>query len=333
MSFEIKTVTPDDDDTRVDRWFKRYYPDIGNGLIQKMLRKGMIRVDGKRAKSNDRLQAGQDIKIPNAILTAVSSPKPKKLPPKLTADDVIYIKSLVIYEDEHVIALNKPPGIATQGGSKVSEHIDGYLDGLKGKDGQRPKLVHRLDRDTSGVMLIAKSQKAAKHLGEAFKERNVRKYYWAITRPAPDLNEGVINIPLSKSKGRGGERMARDNQNGKKSETYYTVIERIGKKAAWVAFWPRTGRTHQIRAHSLIMGCTIFGDPKYCNEELMEWTDEAGALEDRLHLHARRIIIPHPVFQNRFIDVVAELPDHMRKTWKYFGFNAKDKTDPFEGVE
>lgn len=334
---EFVKVKEGDDGIRLDRWFKKYYPQANHIMVQKLCRKGQIRIGGKRVKPNDRIEMGQEIKVPMAIVTAYQVKPDKKKPAKLTDKERAFIKSLVLYEDAHVIAINKPHGLATQGGSKQKDFIDKYLDAFTNKQGERAKLVHRLDKDTSGVLLLARSAKAAKKLGDAFKSHDVRKYYWALTRPAPEMNEGVIKAPLAKGKGRGGERMMRDDEKGKKAVTYYSVMERMGKRAAWVAFWPRTGRTHQIRVHAALMHTPILGDFKYgigefkYGEDLAKWEGEEGAVDEKLHLHARRIIIPHP-FDKRILDITAPLPEHMAKTWRYFNLNAKDKTDPFEMV-
>lgn len=324
MKNEGVVIGESDDGQRLDRWLKKNYPHIPFGQMQKILRTGQIRVDGKRAKGEARLATGQILRIP-PMLTM----EPKKTKDGISEKDAAFIQSLVIYQDQHIIALNKPAGIATQGGSKVSKHIDGMLDGLK-QGGERPHLVHRLDKDTSGVLLLARGAKAARAMGEVFKSRDIRKYYWAITVPAPVEHEGKIKSMIAKVEGRGGERMmAVDDDSGKMALTFYSTIEKLGDNVAWVAFWPRTGRTHQIRVHAAEIGCPLMGDFKYgFDPELLEEPD----LPQSLHLHARRIIFEHP-FTGKKIDITAPLGDDMRKTFKFFGFNPNDKTDPFEDVE
>lgn len=313
-----------DDGQRLDRWLKKHYPDIPFGQVQKILRTGQLRVDGKRVKGEARLAAGQILRIPPQM----TMPQPKTKD-GVNEKDAAFIQSIVIYKDEHIIALNKPAGIATQGGSKINKHIDGMLDALR-FGGDRPHLVHRLDKDTSGVLLLARGPKMARALGDVFKGREIRKYYWAVTVPAPAEHEGKIRSNIGKAQGRGGERMMQvDGEDGKMALTYFSVMESLGQGLAWVAFWPRTGRTHQIRVHAEQMGCPLLGDYKYgYDPELLD----KPQLTDDLHLHARRIIFEHPA-TGRKVDITAPLNPVMKKTFKFFGFNPDDKTDPFEDVE
>lgn len=320
------TIAEGDDGQRLDRWLKRHYPGIPFGQLQKILRTGQLRVDGKRAKGDTRLAAGQVLRIPPQM----SAPEAKE-PRPVSQKDVDFINSIVIYKDEHVMALNKPPGLAVQGGTKIGRHIDGLLEGLTNREGEKPHLVHRLDKDTSGVLLLARTAKAARELGHMFKGRGIRKYYWAITVPVPELAQGKISAPLAKGNVGGGERMmAVSDEDGKSALTYYSVMETVGKKLAWVAFWPKTGRTHQIRVHALEMGCPLLGDFKYGGRQ--EVLDDSPELPGILHLHARRIIMPHPVTGKK-LDITAPLSPEMKKTFAFFGFNAEDKTDPFEELE
>ena len=318
-------VTEEEDGVRLDRWLKKHYPDSTFSNLQKILRTGQLRVDGKRAKGEVRLEKGQSIRVPPQLATAL--PKSER---GLSKKDADFIKSLVIYKDEHVIALNKPPGVATQGGTKISHHIDGLLEALA-VDGVKPHLVHRLDKDTSGVLLLARNPRIAKILGEMFQGRDIRKYYWAITVPAPVQYQGKIKSTIAKVDGPGGEKMRGVSEGeGKMALTYYQVIETAGTKLAWVAFWPRTGRTHQIRVHALEMGCPLLGDYKYSHNQPL--LDELRELPDMLHLHARRLIMPHPVTGKK-LDITAPLDPQMKKTWKFFNFRPDDKSDPFEDVE
>lgn len=316
-----------DDGQRLDRWLKKNYPGFTFGQLQKILRTGQLRVDGKRAKGETRLAAGQVIRIPPML----QGPAPERkwtMPQK----DIDFIRSLVIYQDRDVIAINKPAGLAVQGGSKIEKHIDGLLDGLKeDEEDERPHLVHRLDRDTSGVLLLARNTRTARELGDQFRGRGIRKYYWAVTVPAPELEQGKIHSHIAKIDAGGGERMmVVDEEEGKSALTFYQVMDRVGDKLAWVAFWPRTGRTHQIRVHALQMGCPLLGDYKY--EEYQPFLEENPNLPRVLHLHARRLILPHPATGKK-LDITAPLDPDMKKTFKYFGFNADDKSDPFDIVE
>lgn len=315
-----------DDGQRLDRWLKKHYPETGFGQIQKILRTGQLRIDGKRAKGDMRLATGQVVRIPPQMQT----PAPGEVR-ELSQKDIDFIRSMVIFKDEHIIALNKPSGLAVQGGTKIGKHIDGLLDGLKFDQEERPKLVHRLDKDTSGLLLLARGTKMARELGELFKGRDIRKYYWAVAAPAPEMNQGKVKSALTKIEGEDGERMmVVDDGEGKMSLTYYSVMERLGNNLAWIAFWPKTGRTHQIRVHAVQMGCSLLGDFKYDPEQ--RFLQDTRELPHVLHLHARRIIFIHPATQ-REVDITAPLGVEMKKTFKHFGFDADDKTDPFEELE
>ncbi len=320
------TVNEVDDGQRLDRWLKKHYPDVPFGQVQKILRTGQLRIDGKRAKGDARLVKGQLIRIPPQL----ANPQPK-VDRGLGEQDTKFIQSLVIYKDADVIAINKPSGLASQGGTKIGKNVDYLLDGLKFDYENRPHLVHRLDKDTSGVMLLARHPQAARVLSEMFRGRDIRKYYWAVTAPAPEINQGKIRSALAKVDIGGGERMMKtDDEEGKMSLTFYSVIERVGNNLAHVAFWPRTGRQHQIRVHAVEMGTPLLGDFKYDPEQL--FLAENPNLPETLHLHARRMILPHPMTTGK-LDITAPLSPDMKKTFKYFGFNAEDKTDPFEDIE
>lgn len=324
------TVSEADDGQRLDRWLKKELAGTPFGLIQKLIRKGQVRVDGKRGKSDTRLEAGQDVRIP-----PVESKEEKEQRP-LTEDDKAYIQSLVIYDDGDVVAINKPYDLPTQGGSGIYRHVDFYLDGLKNDKGIAPRLVHRLDRDTSGVLLLARSAKAVRELGKAFKGRAMRKYYWAITVPAPEMLDGEIHAAIAEGKGSMKDRMVIDPEEGRPASTLFEVVETAAKKAAFVVFWPRTGRKHQIRVHALKLGCPILGDTKYelqndHPEQDIHMTKDLG-LAQRLHLHARRLIFPHPI-TGKTIDLNAPLPDDLKKSWKALGFDPAYKEDPFADVK
>jgi 23S rRNA pseudouridine955/2504/2580 synthase len=321
---ESVTVTAAEDGVRLDRWLKKHYPSMTFGNLQKILRTGQLRVDGKRVKGDARLAEGQQVRIPPQLAA------PQKAGQGVSAKGAELIRSLVIYEDDHIIAINKPAGLASQGGSKITRHVDGLLEGLS-VNGVKPHLVHRLDKDTSGVMLLARNPKVAKALGALFQGRDIRKYYWAITVPAPAVYQGKIKSTLAKVDGPGGEKVQGvAEEKGKTAITYYQVMETAGTRLAWVAFWPQTGRTHQIRVHALEMGCPLLGDYKYSHHQ--ELLEEQPELPNMLHLHARRIILPHPV-TGKALDITAPLDPKMKKTWKFFNFNPDDKSDPFAEVE
>ncbi|PCJ99385.1 MAG: pseudouridine synthase [Zetaproteobacteria bacterium] len=328
-------VKDDDDGQRLERWLKKYVPDMPYFLIQKLLRKGQIRVDGKRAKPETRISGGQEIKIPRFY---VSDKKREPKKHKITEEDIIFMRSLVIYEDEDIIALNKPYGLAVQGGTNTKRHIDGMLEVFQNEEGVLPRLVHRLDKDTSGILLLARSAKAAREIGFTFKNREVRKIYWSIVTPTPELLDGSIKAPIIKSTG-DYEKMVIDEEEGKFAMTDYVVIESAGRAAAFVAFWPRTGRTHQIRVHAAdALGSSILGDRKYRavqDEEckLIEADLEGMDLAKRLHLHAYRLILPHPIKRGKTLDITAPLAPDLVKSWKNFGFNHKYKQDPFADLD
>ena len=330
---KMMTVKEDDDGQRLDRWLKRHVSEMPYVLAQKLMRKGAIRIDGKRVKPETRIKTGQEIKIPNFEVTT----QKKKVPLRITQEDKKYLREMILYEDEDVIALNKPAGIAVQGGSKTKRHIDGLLPALK-KGDVVPRLVHRLDKETSGVLLLARSAKAARELGFTFKKGNVKKLYWAITTPTPEILEGTIKAPIIKA---GGvyETMVIDEEEGKSAITEYSVIENAGRSAAFIAFWPRTGRTHQIRVHAAsALGSAVLGDHKYKAKKDEECklidADLAGMnLAKRLHLHSHRIILPHPIKKGVILDITAPLSPELVKSWKNLGFNHKLKIDPFEALD
>lgn len=315
-------VLPEEDGQRLDRWLKKRIPYV---LVQKFIRTGQVRVDGKRVKGDTILQKGQDVRIPP--FEDQSNKKPEKKP--LTAEDKKFIRSLVVYDDGDVVIINKPHGLASQGGGTVTRHVDGMLEGLKGKEGMKPRLVHRLDQETSGLLIMARSPKAVKVLGERFKNKHVKKIYWAITVGCPHDYAGAINAPIGKAKGQFKDKMTIDEEEGKASHTEFSVVEKAGEEVAFMAFWPQTGRTHQIRIHTAaILGCPILGDGRYGGD-----TDafESMELPKRLHLHARRLTLLHPVTYE-LIDVVAPLPGELEKSWKALGFDPQYSEDPFSAI-
>lgn len=328
---ETRVVAPGEADMRLDRWFRLHFPELAHGRLQKLLRTGQVRVDGRRAKAGARLSAGAEIRVPplgeskSAGKDAGRAPAASRAKAAPSEADIAFIRSLVLYRDDDVIAIDKPPGLAVQGGTGTRRHIDGMLEGLRFDAPEAPRLVHRLDRDTSGVLLLGRSRAAAAALGKAFKGRGIRKLYWAIVVGLPDPRAGRVELPIAKLPGKAGEKMAVDPEKGQRAVTYYRVMEAAGRRLAWVALWPQTGRTHQLRVHCAALGWPILGDGKYGGQAAFI----AGhGLSRKLHLHARALALPHPVTGAPLI-VRAPLPDHMRETWKFFGFDFENTEDPF----
>jgi 23S rRNA pseudouridine955/2504/2580 synthase len=321
MAAQQIEVSADEADVRLDRWFRRRFPGFQQGRLEKLLRTGQVRVDGKRAKANLRLAAGQTIRIPPGI--EADAPDRSERPAVRDAD-ARFVQSLVIHRDPDVIAINKPPGLAVQGGTGTPRHLDGMLDALRFDADERPRLVHRLDRDTSGVMVLARSVRAAAKLGEAFRHKSARKIYWGLVVGVPKPAQGKIDMALAKEGGPGAERMAADD-DGKRAITLYSVIERVGDRAAWLALLPLTGRTHQLRVHCAeALGTPIMGDVKYGGDAAILPGQGVAA---RMHLHARRLDLPHPA--GGTLSVTADLPEHMREAWRFFGFDPDATADPF----
>ena len=309
------TVDEDDDGIRLDRWFKRHLPEVSFNLVSRWARTGQLRLAGRRAVPGDRVEAGQEIRVP-PLETAPARPE-RRQPDRatLTADEEQFVRDMVIYEDSSAFVLNKPPGLATQGGTKTHQHLDRLLDGL-GDERGRPKLVHRLDKDTSGALLVARTARSAGHFAKAFSGRTARKAYWAIVVGVPDAAEGVIDAPLAKQPGTGGEKMHISEEHGLPAKTRWRVVDRAGNRAAWVELQPLTGRTHQLRAHMAALGHPIVGDAKYGGAEAFL----TGGISRKLHLHARRIRIDAP--DGGKIDVGAELPPHFAESLAMLGFEA-----------
>ncbi|MGK6356158.1 RluA family pseudouridine synthase [Sphingomonas sp. DT-207] len=307
------TVGADDDGIRLDRWFKRHLPDTSFNIVSRWARTGQLRVDGARATPGDRLSAGQVLRVPPP--EPPKAPRPKRDRPPLSDEQTALAQGMVIHKDAQAIVLNKPPGLATQGGTKTTEHVDGLLDALQFEAEGRPKLVHRLDKDTSGALLLARTARAAAFFSKAFSGRTARKVYWALVVGVPDIEDGVIDLPIGKQPGTGGEKMHVDEEEGQPSRSRYRVIERAGNRAAWVELQPFTGRTHQLRVHMAAIGHPIVGDGKYGGPEAFL----PGSISRKMHLHARRIRIDHP--DGGKIDVQAELPRHFAESMHTMGFD------------
>jgi 23S rRNA pseudouridine955/2504/2580 synthase len=317
-------VAAEERDLRLDRWFRRHFPALAHGHLQKLLRTGQVRLDGKRVRADARLAAGQKIRVP-----PFGEPSPRGTPPRETPSEKAAreeaeaeLRGRIIYQDDRLIAINKPAGLAVQGGTKVVRHVDALLDGLRMGAPERPRLVHRLDRDTSGVLLLARDPATAARLTSDFRRKAVRKIYWALVKGVPKIEQGRIDAPLAKKPSEQGERVAEDIETGKRAVTYYRVVERAGRRVAWLALLPVTGRTHQLRVHCVLMGTPIVGDVKYGGREAL-----LEGFARQPHLHAREVVLNHPA--GRELSIVAPLPPHMAAAWNFLGFEPSYRDDPF----
>ena len=320
------TVAESEAGQRLDRWFRRRYPELGHGRLEKLLRTGQVRVDGHRAKSSTRLESGQSIRVPP--LEPRSAPpesRPLRVP---TAEEASDLQQRVLYRDDWLIALDKPAGLAVQGGTGQNRHLDAMLDALRFGAEEAPRLVHRLDKDTSGVLLLARTAAAARALTALFKGKDVRKLYWAAVAGVPRPARGKIDLPLSKQPGRRGEQVAGDPADGKPALTLYQTAARCGGDAAWLVLLPVTGRTHQLRSHCAALGHPILGDGKFGGKAAFLPARAChGPWPARLQLHAREIALPHPSDGTTF-RITAPLPPHMADLWVRLGFdeNAGERT-------
>lgn len=317
---EQKTVSEDEAGMRLDRWFKAHYPQLTHVQVQKLLRSGQIRADGKRVKADFRIALGTVIRVPPMNIERKA---PKKAQQVSSPEEArAFLRSITLYEDEDVLVLNKPYGLAVQGGSGLTVHLDGMLRALTDRKGQMPRLVHRLDRDTSGVVLVAKNRRTAAAFGDLFKTRETDKTYWALVYGVPRKAEGYISTFLVKEKNEEGDDKMRIAKQGEKGAahavTEYRVIDKAAQKLSWLELKPVTGRTHQLRVHLQHLGHPIIGDPKYFDIE--NW-EVPGGLQNRLHLHARRLVVSHPA--GGTIDVSAPLPPHMQQSWNLLGFDLR----------
>ena len=315
-------VTADEAGMRVDRFLEARFPGLSFSHIQRIIRKGELRVNGRRAQPKQRLEAGQAVRIPPLRL---EQERPRTPAGEAEANTRELLKSMTLYEDADVLMLNKPMGLAVQGGSGTTRHLDGMLEVLRDAQGQRPRLVHRLDKDTAGCLLVAKTRFAASALAKSFRSRSARKIYWALVAGVPKPRQGRISTFLAKEEREDDSfmRIARHGEEGAShAVTYYAVVDTAARQLAWLSLKPVTGRTHQLRAHMVHIGHPIVGDPKYFAKENWELP---GGVQNRLHLLARRIVVPHP--RGGTIDVTAPLPPHMQQSWNLLGFDAK-RYDP-----
>jgi 23S rRNA pseudouridine955/2504/2580 synthase len=321
-SVQNVAVTADEAGMRVDRFFEARFPGLSYSHIQRVIRKGEVRVNGKRTEPKNRLEAGQTVRIPPLRIDA---PKPRAPGDEADEKTRAFLKSITLHEDDDVLVFNKPMGLAVQGGSGTTRHLDGMLEVLRDAQGQRPRLVHRLDKDTAGCLLVAKTRFAASALAKTFRSRSARKIYWALVAGVPKPRQGRISTFLAKETREDDSfmRVARHGEEGAShAVTYYAVIDTAARQLAWVSLKPVTGRTHQLRAHLAHIGHPIVGDPKYFSKE--NW-QLPGGMQNRLHLLARRIAVPHP--RGGVIDVTAALPPHMRQSWNLIGLDA-ERYDP-----
>jgi 23S rRNA pseudouridine955/2504/2580 synthase len=344
MGVQSLAVLEDEDGMRLDRWFKRRVPTLALSHLAKICRKGEVRLDGKRVETSSRVATGQLVRVPPLSVDAPRAPA--VIRPAQSQADQRAIKDMLLLDDRDLMVLNKPFGLAVQGGSGTKIHLDGMLASLANERGDRPVLVHRLDRDTSGVLLIAKTRKMAADLGEIFRSRSAKKIYWALVEGVPRPTQGRISLYLAKGEGMGDERNPVKGRHGPEerreiekmrvakhgdddaqhSLTYYAIVDKLAPRCAWLSMKPLTGRTHQLRAHAEAIGCPIVGDPKYghSDEDRRRRADADRRLPDgldqKLHLLARRLVLPHP--RGGILDITAPLPPHMKRAWEMFGFDA-----------
>lgn len=344
---QLVRVGDEDGESRLDRWLKKRFPHVTQAAVEKLCRTGQLRVDGARVKASSRVAPGMEVRVPPLPSDTVTAPARPKLD-RMETSDVEMIQAAVLWKDDHIIALNKPPGLPSQGGSGQGErHVDGLSAALTFGYKDRPKLVHRLDKDTSGILLLARTDRIARALSEAFRERTTRKIYWAVVAGVPNPKKATIRFGLVKAGGgRGGDekmlaihpRKIDETEGAKRATTDYAVLDALGSRAAWVALVPVTGRTHQLRAHMAEIGHPIIGDGKYGGagqENLGDgWGAQLGGdISRKLHLHARSLSFDHPITGKR-ITLTAPLPDHMARTWATMGWREGDvPADPFADDE
>ena len=320
-------IAPEDGAQRLDRWFKRHYPALGHGRLEKLLRTGQIRVNGKRARAGTRLEAGDRVRVPPLPDAGVHR-APRRPPLPIDEADADMVRSAVIYRDDDMIALNKPPGLPVQGGSRVARHLDAMMDALRFDAAEVPRLVHRLDRDTSGILLLARHAAAARDLTALFRGRQLQKLYWALVVGVPKPAQGRIDAPLAKRQVGAGDRVVATAEGGQRAITDYALIETAGRRLSWLALMPRTGRTHQLRVHTAsVFEHPVVGDGKYGGEAAFP-----AGFEARLHLHARALALPQPGRRAPLV-LTAPLPPHMAAAWRFLGFRPEPGGGEFAPFE
>ncbi|MBN8631291.1 MAG: RluA family pseudouridine synthase [Rhodobacterales bacterium] len=346
MSVQMLTVTEDEGEQRLDRWLRRRFPQLNQVAVEKLCRTGQVRVDSGRVKASDRVLPGQTVRVPPLPDAA---PRTEARVQGVSAADARMIQAAVLWKDEHMIVLNKPAGLPSQGGSGQGDrHVDGLAEALKFGYKEKPKLVHRLDKDTSGVLMLARTDRVARALSEALRHRAARKIYWAVVAGVPHPRQGSIKFALEKAPGRGrggeGEKMLcvhpakmAEHPDAKRAHTDYFTLWFLGTRLSWMALEPVTGRTHQLRAHMAEIGHPILGDGKYGGSDTENLGDGWGAgaggdLSKKLHLHARSLTIEHPILKKE-MTFTAPLPEHMARTWKLLDWKEDDvPADPFEVI-
>jgi 23S rRNA pseudouridine955/2504/2580 synthase len=325
MTVAVRTVSVDEAEIRLDRWFRRHFPGLTQGAIQKLCRTGQVRVDGHRAEAATRLSPGQAVRVPPMPAPPAAPKPPQEIDPNTARD----LQRAVLYRDDELIVLNKPPGLPVQGGPGITRHLDGLLDALRFGAG-RPRLVHRLDRDTSGVLVLARTPGVAGKLAAAFRGRSVEKTYWAVVTGRPMPVEGRIDLPLRRTDGARGERTVRaerDDPEAAHAITDYRTLDHAGQKLAWLELQPLTGRTHQLRVHCVALGTPILGDVKYAEPDQNDaFSAVVTGLSAKLHLHARALRLPHPAGGSLLVE--ADPPPHMRQTFDTLGFHAQAAQAP-----
>ncbi|KJS16516.1 MAG: pseudouridine synthase [Hoeflea sp. BRH_c9] len=325
---QLIQVDPEESGMRLDRWFKTHFPGLGFAQLQKLLRSGQIRVDGGRVKTDRRVHSGETVRVPPMdVDEKPTGPLTSNTIKNRNDDDVL--RQMLLHEDDKVLVFNKPAGLAVQGGSGVTRNVDEMLEAWRNKKGEKPRLVHRLDRDTAGVLVVARTRSAAQALTAAFRERTTKKTYWALVRGVPREKEGKISTWLIKEATDDGDRMRiakHGEQGADHAVSYYRIIDKAAQNLAWLEFEPYTGRTHQLRIHALHMGHPIIGDPKYYQHD-PNW-EFPGGIQKRLHLLARHISVPHP--DGGRLSVTAPLPPHMVQSWNLLGFDEATGGEPEE---
>ncbi|WP_353217376.1 RluA family pseudouridine synthase [Sandarakinorhabdus sp.] len=309
------TIADDDDGIRLDRWFQRHAPEVTFNIVSRWSKTGAVRLDGGKAGPGDRVSVGQALVWPDVLPEPAKPRLVVKVRPPLHPDQIDYMRGQVIHMDAHAVVINKPPGLATQGGTGITTSVDDMLDALQYDADARPRLVHRLDKDTSGVLLLARTARAAAFFSKEFSGREASKTYWGLTIGVPEIRAGTIDAAISKQPGSGGEKMHVDPENGLKAKTRYRVVDKAAARAAWVEFQPFTGRTHQIRVHAAAISHPLVGDGKYGGKD----SYLTGGISRKLHLHSRRLVIALP--DGGVIDIKAELPTHMAESFAMLGFD------------